>query len=76
VEHLLDDLIVRDVITEDMQLAGQGAEAQHKVFNRLTSLERDVAELKSRGVVFLDPVSAYVHLLNPFPGFTCRGLHR
>jgi hypothetical protein len=60
VEHLLDQLLVGDLITEDAQLAGHGVEAQRVVFNRLASLERDVAELapKSLSVGFLDPSPA------------------
>ena len=59
-------------------MAGHGVEVQREVFNRLASLERDVAELapKSLSVGFLDPVGVYAHLPDRFPGFSCRGLHR
>jgi hypothetical protein len=78
VEHLLDHLLVRDVITEDAQLASHVVEVQREVFNRLTGLERDVTKLtlKLLGVGFLDLVGAYTHLLNRFLGFRRRELHR
>jgi hypothetical protein len=77
-EHLLDQLLVRDVIIEDVQLAGDGVETQREVFNNLTVLERDVSELtsKSLGIGFLDSIDAYVHLSNRFPSCKCRGPHR
>jgi hypothetical protein len=77
-EHLLDQLLIRDLITKDAELAGHGVEAQREVFNSLIGLERDVFKLasKSIGVGFVDPVGAYAHLPNHFLGFSRRGLHR
>jgi hypothetical protein len=77
-EHLLDELLVGDVITDDTQLAGHDVEAQREVLNSLAGLERDVAKHapKSLGFGFLDPVGAYAHLPNRFPGFSRCGHHR
>jgi hypothetical protein len=76
-EHLLDQILVGDVITKNAELAGHDVEVQREVFNSLVGLERDVPELTSKllGIGFLDPVGAFAHLSDRFPSFSRHGFH-